>query len=162
MKIITVISSILFAIGLLVSTTVVADTSLNILNQTGVEKIINAGNLRTITFSGSNLNLNYFDGRSDTVILTSIRKMYFNQLTALKKTSQSLTSILIYPNPVVETLYLKNLPDGIHTVAIWNITGRKVMNVTLSSESCSIDVSTLASGFYFLRINSQTLRFSKK
>jgi len=146
---------------LIFSASAYAGTSLNILNQTGTEKNVNASTLRTITFSGSSLNLNYQNGNTEAVTLSTIRKIYFSSLSTAVLPAQKV-SLILYPNPVSETLCLKNIAEGVSLVSIWHISGRKVLSTTVSSESATIDVSGLASGLYLLKIQNQTLRFSKK
>jgi hypothetical protein len=136
-------------------------TNLKIMDQTGTEKNVEASELRTITFNGANLNLNFQNGTTDYVTLSSIRKMYFSSVSTLKGTAAT-TNVVLYPNPVAETLILKNLPEGRWAISVWNIMGHKVLSIYLSSESATMDVGSLESGLYFIRINNQTLRFCKK
>jgi hypothetical protein len=146
---------------LMLAGTVHAGSNLNIVNQLGAEKLVTASSLRTITFSGSNLNLNYQDGNSESVVLTDIRKLYFSSLPTVLKAEQKI-GLILYPNPVSQTLSLRNIPEGATVATIWHISGRKVMQATLTSENPTLDVSGLASGLYLLKIQNLTLRFSKK
>jgi hypothetical protein len=155
------IQRLTIALCLIVSVSAKAGTNLNILNQAGTEKNVNASSLRTITFTGANLNLNYQDGNTEAVAMTTIRKIYFSAIPVALRPIQQATMAL-YPNPTAESLNLKNLPEGTSTISIWHISGRKVLSTTISSESTSIDVSGLATGLYLVKIQNQTLRFSKK
>lgn len=77
----------------------------------------------------------------------------------------SLGNLIVYPNPTQETLSLKNtssLDNAIYTV--FDVTGKRVLNAKLTADT--IDVSTLESGAYVLRIFSEgtflTQKFIKK
>ena len=55
----------------------------------------------------------------------------------------------VYPNPVSEALYLKNLPCGRVDYSIFNILGQKVAE---GSSSGSIPVAELEEGLYVLQV----------
>jgi len=59
--------------------------------------------------------------------------------------------LVVYPNPVSDVLYLKNLPCGLVDYSIFNITGQKVAT---GATSGTIPVATLGQGLYFLQIKS--------
>lgn len=151
----------LIALCLLLSGPIHAGSSLNILKLSGSEKAITASSLRTITFSGNNLNLNYQDGNTEAIALADIQKLFFSSLSnSLEMTHSNL--MVVFPNPVAQTLYLKNIPEGATLATIWHISGRKMLQISLSTETNSLDVSVLPSGLYLLKIQDQTIRFSKK
>jgi hypothetical protein len=72
----------------------------------------------------------------------------------------SLTEILIYPNPVTETLYMTNAKEQIKSFVIHNIHGQKVKEVKNSNNS--LDVKSLAKGIYFLEIVTIKGKFTHK
>ena len=55
----------------------------------------------------------------------------------------------VYPNPVSDVLYLKNLPSGQLDYSIFNVLGQKAAS---GSSSGTIPVATLGQGLYFLQI----------
>ena len=59
---------------------------------------------------------------------------------------------IIYPNPVDNTIYIRNLPDNTETIKIINSLGNIVIEDT---NNCIIDVSTLPPGIYYLMINEE-------
>jgi len=67
--------------------------------------------------------------------------------------------LYVYPNPVVDRLYVSAV-NGIASVAIYSISGRKLYEGNISSEG--LDVSQLADGIYFLTIkkDNQIIRKS--
>lgn len=138
-----------------------AGSNLNILQLSGSEKQVTASTLRTITFSGSNMNLNYQDGNSEAIALSDIRKLFFSSASmSLENVKEN--RLCVYPNPASDVVFLKNLPLGAKQATVWSISGRKMCQIVLSSETNSLDISMLPSGLYLLGIDNQTLLFSKK
>ena len=60
----------------------------------------------------------------------------------------------VYPNPVSDVLYLKNLPCEVVDYAIFNVLGQKV---TAGSSNGSISVAELEKGLYILQIKGDKL-----
>ena len=74
---------------------------------------------------------------------------------------ETLNDVIIYPNPVDNILIIKTsaiLTEKIATV--FDITGKKVYNQMLMTNN--LDVSSLQSGVYFLRIESEGKSIKRK
>ncbi|MBX7205541.1 MAG: T9SS type A sorting domain-containing protein [Bacteroidia bacterium] len=70
-------------------------------------------------------------------------------------------SITVYPNPVKDVLYIKEVKEA-STLVITNIIGKNVKEIKLTSGSQMIDVSDLPEGIYFLNFaEGITLKISK-
>ena len=59
--------------------------------------------------------------------------------------------IEIFPNPVIENLNLMNLPAGCD-ILLYDYLGRIVQNLIASDKSVELDMTSLSSGLYYLRI----------
>ena len=61
-------------------------------------------------------------------------------------------TILIYPNPASDILYLKGISKTAftHFIEIYDVAGRKILINTISGNS--VNISTLKAGIYFIRI----------
>jgi len=76
--------------------------------------------------------------------------------------------VALYPNPAQQTLFLElgNTPLTIDKVTVFDIQGKLLLSLILKGSSTAIDVSSLSSGNYFLRMSSgkdtMTKRFIKK
>jgi len=73
--------------------------------------------------------------------------------------------LIIFPNPVGnDELRIMNYEfKGNETVQIFDILGKKILNTQYSIlNTNSINVSSLANGIYFLKINNQIAKFIKK
>lgn len=71
----------------------------------------------------------------------------------LGTTTLETTIVSYYPNPVKDVLNL-NTKEAINSVAVYNVTGQKVANVSISENNTQVDFSNLASGVYFVEVKS--------
>lgn len=67
------------------------------------------------------------------------------------------TGFTVFPNPASETLMVKGLP--MKEVAIYNLMGQQVVSQAVVGEECGIEVGSLVSGIYFVRVLSNGGRF---
>jgi hypothetical protein len=63
-----------------------------------------------------------------------------------------LLNVTMYPNPTASKLNI-SAASTIKNASIFNVIGKKVMSLNINKNSESIDVSSLASGIYFLKYN---------
>lgn len=68
-----------------------------------------------------------------------------------------ITSVYIYPNPVVNTLSIQGVDENT-ALEVYNLTGKSVLN----AKGTKLDVTSLTQGTYILRINNQYVKFIKK
>lgn len=64
-----------------------------------------------------------------------------------------LTSLSIYPNPVSDMLSITN-DTAIDTVEMFDVNGRRLVNKKVNNASTTIDVSSLATGTYFVKVTT--------
>lgn len=57
----------------------------------------------------------------------------------------------VYPNPASERIYLKDIPSGSGTVALYDLSGQKLMEITTEKAGNGVDLSRLSQGEYLLR-----------
>lgn len=71
--------------------------------------------------------------------------------------------IVLYPNPVKNVLYIKNLDDSIHQISVYSLSGRKLIekDITNSVSEISLSLSTLSKGMYLVKLNSKNNSISK-
>lgn len=62
------------------------------------------------------------------------------------------SSIQFFPNPVVDQLQMKGLPDGDLQVKLYNTTGKLLHSETVSKDYGQFDFSELKKGIYFLKL----------
>ena len=74
--------------------------------------------------------------------------------SALSVEDETLVDVSIYPNPVEDELNIKTKTDVTNKIAtVFDINGKRVLNLKL--KSTTMDVSSLTSGVYFLRLESE-------
>ncbi|MEJ6792047.1 MAG: M43 family zinc metalloprotease [Lacinutrix sp.] len=87
-----------------------------------------------------------------------------NVLAPLSVDEFGLSAISIFPNPTNGILNIKGLEIALENVEIYSITGQRVMTVTTNLEA--INVSAIANGVYFLKLNTanatKTIKFIKE
>lgn len=138
----------------------VAQTDVTIVTRDGQQESLFVKEDGGLYFSDDNLIVSPVQGESKTYALSSVRKLLFSQATVDLQTPESDGVLSIYPNPVLNDLNVLHLGSGLLSYSILSINGVVLTEGILSSNE-SIDVSTLAAGFYFLKVNGQTLKFTK-
>jgi len=137
------------------------NVALTIKNWEGVDKNVELNSLKKITFSGTNLVLNYLGGGNEDIAISTVRKMLFSSYTALNGIQEDHKSVFIYPNPSSHFISFKNVAESNYQVIVYNINGTQVMNINLSQGTEGVDISALKSGIYLIKVDSQVLKFTK-
>ncbi|WP_298898913.1 T9SS type A sorting domain-containing protein [uncultured Psychroserpens sp.] len=68
---------------------------------------------------------------------------------------QQLASIEIFPNPTSDKLYIKS-DEVLKSAKVYDVNGRTVLNFDLSNTQTSINIDSLKTGVYFLKVNYNT------
>ena len=91
--------------------------------------------------------------------------IYFYKASTLNLERNELLGFSMYPNPASNRLNI-SAANTIQNAEIYNVLGKKVMNVTINKTSESIDISNLASGVYMIKYNIEnsigTAKFIKQ
>jgi hypothetical protein len=118
--------------------------------------------VRRLTFTDNALVVHKTDGAQAQTDFTAVRNLTFvrywqNEPTDVETITQ--TEIGVYPNPVTDELRIANyeLHNG-KTIDIFDISGRLV----IQANTATVNVSTLSSGIYFVKINNQTIKIIKQ
>jgi len=70
--------------------------------------------------------------------------------------------LVVFSNPVTNTIYIKDLPKEINLIKIFSIDGRKVMDKNIDSQTAlNLDVSVLPKGTYILNFTGQQFNQSE-
>ena len=75
--------------------------------------------------------------------------------------NEAFNKISIFPNPVKDILYIKNIDYTNTPIAIYDISGRLIKTEKLN-DNTSVNVSNLSPGMYFLIIGNKSFEFIKK
>jgi len=70
---------------------------------------------------------------------------------------------MVYPNPVRDELHLKNAPNSIEKLSVYNLSGieKRIFIEQKANNELKISTGRLPQGTYFLLINDATYRFRK-
>lgn len=128
----------------------------------GSEKQIAISLLSKLTFSNSNMIVSSINGSTEEIPLTSIRKMVFNSSNGIAPVAAASRTITLYPVPARKSVFLKNAPEGDLIAEIYNVTGSLVSTQKISSASQQVDVGQLPAGLYLMKVNHQTIKFTKQ
>ena len=86
------------------------------------------------------------------------------EMTLVTLVNELATNIIIYPNPVTNTLFIKNAND-FETVSIYNACGKLVCSDRLNGKT-EIDFSAISNGLYFVKLigtkNVSVIKIFKK
>lgn len=112
-------------------------------------------------------------GRINSIVIDSAYNVSITQtewvnvdfLTSVNELNNS--AIKIYPNPVKNDLMINGLPNSIVTINITDISGKIVFTTTTNStKTQQLNLSSLSSGVYFLKMNftetSKIIKFIKE
>ncbi|WP_417291679.1 T9SS type A sorting domain-containing protein [Corallibacter sp.] len=83
----------------------------------------------------------------------------YDSTLGVDKVSLNTNSVTLYPNPVSDRLFIKST-EIIKTVTIYNVNGQLIKEVNTLGKS--IDVASLPSGLYFVKINTANGETTKK
>jgi hypothetical protein len=71
----------------------------------------------------------------------------------IKKPGEALSVMTIYPNPAEDLITVTiREPFANPYLEIWNLCGQKILEQYLTGQSIQVDISSLSSGIYFIRI----------
>lgn len=96
------------------------------------------------------------DGDPDVIIATfdEITNLYLNQTVLGVINFNESTKISFFPNPTTAIINFKGISEEA-TVQLYDLTGKKLMDTKIDTNSTSMDISQLSQGIYLVRINDQ-------
>lgn len=142
--------------------------SVYVVNKSGGQTGYPLAGLRTITFSGTTLNINKKDGSTVPSSIVDIRFLSFSPLTAITNPEISNGNFEIYPNPVHDRLNLIfSKDDNIQTaeISVIGIDGKVVYSGHLHEQSKAeyqLNTTNWSNGIYILRLNNGNRLITKK
>ncbi|MBX7201519.1 MAG: T9SS type A sorting domain-containing protein [Bacteroidia bacterium] len=85
-------------------------------------------------------------------------------LLKIEKPSDTAPALLLFPNPATNQLqlYLQNKVHGNYTIEIFDVSGKQVLNTLSNHPAHSLDISTLNSGLYLLKVQLGNYSLQKR
>lgn len=114
----------------------------------------NDGNLAGLEFSGTNDNM-YIKIDSNEAVSCSTAEgtqWNFSVNRTLSVPDNNLSSFSFYPNPTREIIEFR-ANQSVDNISIYSILGKKVTNARVNLSNNNIDVSSLASGAYLMKVS---------
>ena len=69
------------------------------------------------------------------------------------------SGLQLYPNPATTEINIQSSTENIQTVQLFDLSGKQLMELTaLDNNQLSLDVSQIAKGIYFIRLNNQVTK----
>jgi hypothetical protein len=150
-----------------------AQNTLNLMEKSGTQTPFTLNSVRKLTFTGGNITVNKTDGNSITYVLGDIQYLSFIDQTSIvsEMVNRENSSLLIYPNPVINQLQICYLSknSGNVQVKITNIQGVVFHQQTTISQNGTnhimIPVSELPGGLYICQLlkgnKTESIKFLK-
>jgi hypothetical protein len=79
---------------------------------------------------------------------------YVGPFTGIEDQKQSITDIIIYPNPVKDKMNIQGI-ESASTLMIYDIDGKQIHTQNIKPEDISVSVQSLAKGMYIMKIINQ-------
>lgn len=127
----------------------------------GTQQATPLSSIKKITFTGTTMILNYSDGTQGSFASSGIQKLLFSSATATQTVPDNVKRISVYPNPATDYIKLKNISEGTNTVVIYRLDGAVLLTALINNAAEQLNITTLAKGFYLLKVNNQALKFMK-
>ncbi len=121
--------------------------------------------LRKLVFTNGKVDTYFTDGSMTSYEFSSLQRLYFTETPdkgdatiAEEVTNESL---LLYPNPASDFINLSDVPTDAD-ITVFNMSGIALLNMKADGNELSINVANYKSGIYFMKINSEVVKFIKK
>ena len=75
--------------------------------------------------------------------------------------NEETSTLLIYPNPATDNIYISNINEKSVVVKIYDVSGRLVLETKVSDKE-HINISTLSKGMYQIKLEGRDWRETKK
>lgn len=138
-----------------------AQTSVSVVYWTGQPEVLQVQEDGGFYFSDDNLVISTVQGNDRTFAMSSIRKLLFSSGTVGTQTLTSNGLMAIYPSPVSNVLNVIHAGSATMQYSLYSANGA-LLGAGSLCDNASIDVSALSAGFYFLNVDGQILKFTKR
>jgi len=152
----------LMAFGL--SVLVQAEQGLTVKSSTGTTTSFSFSNVSKLTFANETMTVVSPSGvAGKSFALSALQGITFGEVgtNAIKETFTGNSKMTLYPSLAVNTIHLKGAKEG-SLVSIYSFNGSKNLQLDVTSDLQSINVSPFKAGIYLLRVNGQTFKFCKQ
>lgn len=121
-------------------------------------EVVELGNLKRITFSGTTVNVEQTNGTVSSASMGEINRIYFGDFTAIDDVRPQNRELVTY---VTREDIAINSPAGT-AVTIFDVIGAQVISIRLRSEGEVISISQLPKGIYIVKANDRTAKILRR
>jgi hypothetical protein len=136
------------------------NTSLEIRKTDNSELKASLSSIQKISFSGSDIVINYTSGNADQIALNQINKIIFGTISGLNNMYLSQNDITVFPNPATDFISLKNVTTN-QKLIIYSVSGLEIMTHKINVLDEKIDINQLKQGIYIIRVDNRAIKFTK-
>jgi len=145
--------------------------TLDVKAKNGTQTDYALSNIKKMSFSSGNINIRKIAGSPDTYALNDVRYLNFQDVsTSIVTVGKPETSIVLFPNPVIDVLNIRLLDEQhrAYVIEILSIDGKVVCQEQTNQQGrvYQINVSALPKGLYVCKISNgistQTTKFLKQ
>lgn len=138
----------------------IAQTEILMTYHDGTEQTFLIAETSRLYFLNANLVIDEGDESPQNIELASIRKITFPWSTMQISEPEQDEQPIIYPNPAQNFICVSNTSSGEMAVKIYSLSGKLILSDSAYVGS-EIDISTLPSGLYLVKLNNKTFKLSK-
>jgi len=135
-------------------------TTMNVKAINGTQTPYTLSTVRKLTFpSTGNMTVTKTTGIAGNFTLANLRHLMFDDATGIELVAIAPQALKLYPNPVVDVLYLQldQVANNTATVEILSIDGKMLFKQQIAARSSyQINVSHYKQGMYLCRLNNGT------
>jgi len=134
------------------------ESKLITLKADGTETVYALADVQKIVFENNTMTVNMKSG-SDAKGITSV-SFLLSDGSGIEK-PQLFSSVFVFPNPVKTNLTVSGADKGIK-INLFDLNGKLLQSVIAKDNSTEVNVLSLPSGIYLLRVGEQTVKFIKQ
>ena len=127
----------------------------------GGEKLVPLVFLNNLTFDENSMKVNYLGDSLKVFEYGNIQKINFRTTTSGVKDLESEVQYSLFPNPASNYVSVSGISEYPLNASVYGISGSKVLTVMLYSPDDRIDISSLQTGTFFIKLNNKILKFEK-
>ncbi len=131
--------------------------NINVIYNDGNQEVFSLTDDNDITFNGENtIVINAVNGTTE-IDIDDIRKIIFQQTEGIGNNKSA--DISIFPNPAYNSLTISGIEHN-KTLTIYAMDGHAIINTDVMNNDV-IDISSLAKGIYFIKIDNTIQKLLK-
>lgn len=155
--------SIAFLLAFGIALSAQAQQGLTLKSNTGTLTEFSFNNVGKLSFQNEVMTLVSPEGVSgQSFALNTLSLVTFGPVTIsrIQKVQSGSNALQLYPTMSSSEIHLQGATEG-SMVAVYSITGSKVMQFPVTSDQQTISVSNLKNGLYLMHVSGKTLKFCK-